>query len=555
MSTTGRIAGAAALLALIGGAATAQEVGKASAVNPAATANLRTITIGASISHKERIKTAAEGSVQLLFIDKTSMTIGPNSDLTIDEYVYNPNAGTGKLAATLGKGALRFVGGQISHSGDAEIKTADAVIGIRGGVALISTANVYAGYGSSTVTSRGGSVTLGAGEFTALSGGGAPPSPPGPPPEGFVARMIQSFQSAGGQSGGAPKGTASPANVARAESRATGRNGGAVAGSLTPTPVVTHVAPLLAGSTTTTSLAQTIQTSTQSGVVQNVAKDMRPSITLTGWIGGIDRVEFDYGTMPFVGNGIATVKLDGTAGRMQADFLFFEEGHLQFGSIDPAMPADSVYQDYNNFTATSPRGKTSNGVPYVGTVTTVSTSQARAFATSVGTPNLTICECEYTKWGIWEVHTPDNYVGSPERLTGSWVAGRSPGINDVPTTGRATYTGHVIANVQDVTLFRQVVGDQRLVAGNFSNTVDFGNRTGSVSVSNLDRTNYTGVIALQSDPRNFVGALRGDVGDRSMGLLGSFFRGPKNPVGEMGGTVVIGGTNYLGSGVFAARTR
>ena len=134
-------------LAALSCEAAAQEVGKASAVNPAATANLRTITIGSSITHKERIKTAAEGSVQILFVDKTSMTIGPNSDLTIDEYVYDPNAGTGKLAATLGKGALRFVGGQISHSGDAEIKTANAVIGIRGGVALISPQNVYTGYG------------------------------------------------------------------------------------------------------------------------------------------------------------------------------------------------------------------------------------------------------------------------------------------------------------------------------------------------------------------------------------------------------------------------
>ena len=49
--------------------------------------------------------TTAAGSVQILFVDKTSMTIGPNSDLTIDEYVYDPNAGSGKLAATLGKEA------------------------------------------------------------------------------------------------------------------------------------------------------------------------------------------------------------------------------------------------------------------------------------------------------------------------------------------------------------------------------------------------------------------------------------------------------------------
>jgi hypothetical protein len=138
MSRTGalQLAITTAVLALCGATAQAQQVGTASAVNPAATANLKTITIGQSIAHKERIQTKSSGSVQLLFLDKTSMTIGPNSDLTIDEYVYDPSANTGKLAATLGKGALRFVGGQISHNGDAEIKTASALIGIRGGVMM-----------------------------------------------------------------------------------------------------------------------------------------------------------------------------------------------------------------------------------------------------------------------------------------------------------------------------------------------------------------------------------------------------------------------------------
>jgi hypothetical protein len=171
---------AALIVALLGSSALAQEVGKASAVNPNATANMRTITIGASIAHKERIQTTAAGSVQLLFVDKTSMTIGPNSDLTIDEYVYDPNAGSGKLAATLGKGALRFVGGQISHNGDAEIKTASATVGIRGGVALIGTNHVYAGYGTSTVSSGGATVTLGAGEYTSLQRGQPPSSPAAP---------------------------------------------------------------------------------------------------------------------------------------------------------------------------------------------------------------------------------------------------------------------------------------------------------------------------------------------------------------------------------------
>ncbi|MFB9266015.1 FecR domain-containing protein [Bradyrhizobium erythrophlei] len=220
--TEHRIIGGTLALLVLCGTASAQEVGKAAAVNPAATANLRTIAIGSSIAHKERIQTATGGSVQLLFLDKTTMTIGPNSDLTIDEYVFDPTGNTGKIAATLGKGALRFVGGQISHNGDAEIRTANAVIGIRGGTAFISPEHVYTGYGLATVNSGGTRVALRTGEFTETEGGANPPTPPGRPPAGFVAALVQKFQSSGKQTGGTTRGLASPARVAAAEARATG---------------------------------------------------------------------------------------------------------------------------------------------------------------------------------------------------------------------------------------------------------------------------------------------------------------------------------------------
>lgn len=221
-TTERRIIWGTLALAVLCGTASAQEVGTAAAVNPAATSNLRTIALGSSIAHKAHIQTGAGGSVQLLFVDKTSMTIGPNSDLRIDEYVYDPAGNTGKLAATLGKGALRFVGGQISHNGDAEIKTANAVIGIRGGTAFISQDHVYAGYGVATVNSGGTSVAVRTGEFTQTGGRTNPPTPPGRPPAGFVTGLVQKFQSSGKQTGGTAPGSVSPARVAAAEAKATG---------------------------------------------------------------------------------------------------------------------------------------------------------------------------------------------------------------------------------------------------------------------------------------------------------------------------------------------
>jgi hypothetical protein len=95
------------------------------------------LRIGARIVHKERIKTTAEGTVQLLFVDKITLNIGPNSN-PIDSFVYDPSAGTGQMATSLAKGALRFVGGQLSHQGAATVSTPVATIGIRGGIATIA---------------------------------------------------------------------------------------------------------------------------------------------------------------------------------------------------------------------------------------------------------------------------------------------------------------------------------------------------------------------------------------------------------------------------------
>ncbi|MGP0095372.1 MAG: FecR domain-containing protein [Xanthobacteraceae bacterium] len=162
----GKCFGSAALvltIATLGGApALAQNVGTASAVNPASTGKppggaVRTLTLGSEVVHNERIQTDAAGSVQLLFVDKTSMSIGPNSDVTIDEYVFDPNANTGKMAVTVSKGVMRFVGGQVSHTGDATVTTPSASIGIRGGTVIFDAkGTIVSLFGKLTITGKNG---------------------------------------------------------------------------------------------------------------------------------------------------------------------------------------------------------------------------------------------------------------------------------------------------------------------------------------------------------------------------------------------------------------
>ncbi len=117
-----------------------ERVGVAAAVTPKATskppgAATRTLKIGKSILYNERITTSESGVVQVLLIDGSTFTVGPRSNLVIDAFVYDPRSGTGKLAATLSKGALRFVGGKLSKTAPGvKVKTPAGALTVRGGI-------------------------------------------------------------------------------------------------------------------------------------------------------------------------------------------------------------------------------------------------------------------------------------------------------------------------------------------------------------------------------------------------------------------------------------
>lgn len=160
--------GGVAVAALAGAAPARAEVGVASAVNVDARgrppgAAPRVISLGSNVVFKEEITTDAAGLVQILLLDGTTFTVGPNSQLTIDEFVYNPDTGDAKVVASLTKGVFRFVGARTSQTeGGATVKTPVGTIGIRGGVANFScdgsecTASLVAGK-SLTIVDGGGS--------------------------------------------------------------------------------------------------------------------------------------------------------------------------------------------------------------------------------------------------------------------------------------------------------------------------------------------------------------------------------------------------------------
>jgi hypothetical protein len=115
-------------------------IGVAAAVTPEATSvppgeASRTLRIGSAVVYNERIDTSGNGVVQVLLLDGSTFTVGPNSDLVIDKFVYDPNRGTGQLVASFSKGALRFIGGKLSKPvGGIEVKTPAGQLTVRGGI-------------------------------------------------------------------------------------------------------------------------------------------------------------------------------------------------------------------------------------------------------------------------------------------------------------------------------------------------------------------------------------------------------------------------------------
>ncbi len=121
-----------------------EKAGVASKINPAveaveqlAATGSRVLFVGSDIFREELIRTDAAGQAHLLFLDQSSLTVGPNSELVIDQFVYDPKTNSGDLTMSAAKGVLRFVGGALSKTGDVTIKTPIGNLGIRGAVVLI----------------------------------------------------------------------------------------------------------------------------------------------------------------------------------------------------------------------------------------------------------------------------------------------------------------------------------------------------------------------------------------------------------------------------------
>ena len=86
-----------------------------------------------SIEQFDTVKTG-NGKVGILFLDDTRVDVTQHSKLIIDEFVFDPNSGKGKLNLSAKLGTIRYASGQIAKNSrqDIKITTPTATIGVRG---------------------------------------------------------------------------------------------------------------------------------------------------------------------------------------------------------------------------------------------------------------------------------------------------------------------------------------------------------------------------------------------------------------------------------------
>ncbi len=89
---------------------------------------------GVSVYANDTLKTGAESSLGVTFIDNATLSLGPDADLLIDKYVYDPADSNMAFLASLRNGTLALISGDIVHNAPdhAAIATPSATIGIRG---------------------------------------------------------------------------------------------------------------------------------------------------------------------------------------------------------------------------------------------------------------------------------------------------------------------------------------------------------------------------------------------------------------------------------------
>ncbi|NIC41581.1 FecR domain-containing protein [Aquabacterium sp. A08] len=120
------------------GAAAADAIGYVKTVSGAAQVTTAGQTVaarpGTPVALGSVLQTGPAASLGVTFQDNTVMSFGPNTELVVENYLYQPAQGRLQLGARMGRGTLNYVSGVIAklQPEAVQVTTPTGTIGVRG---------------------------------------------------------------------------------------------------------------------------------------------------------------------------------------------------------------------------------------------------------------------------------------------------------------------------------------------------------------------------------------------------------------------------------------
>jgi hypothetical protein len=98
-----------------------------------------TVVTGMTVKQMDTIKTHRRGHVGLVFSDDTRLSMGPNTEIAIDEYLFDPLEKNLSFVLRLIRGVVSFLSGQMTKLSPDSVQLVMpvATIGVRGTHVLI----------------------------------------------------------------------------------------------------------------------------------------------------------------------------------------------------------------------------------------------------------------------------------------------------------------------------------------------------------------------------------------------------------------------------------
>ena len=511
------------LLPLLAGEALAATAGVTAAVNQNAKSippggAVRTIVLGDNVVQDETIETDAGGLVQILLADGTTFTVGPNSSLVIDRFVYDPDANTAEVAASLGRGVFRFIGGRTSKTeGGVTLNTPVGTVGIRGGMVDLNFTQGANGQIAQIDLLFGNEVTLGTDKvftpgYSIIIGANGQPNVVKTPP-GSASIIQQALAGRPGASGG----TSDQPTDDDVENSEVGETN---SGTTPPNPPRNIPAPDL----------RAIELATpKPNDNHQVAEEVTPDGPKT-----LNGEYYGYASASVSLNGSVVPEFYRNILPDEVTFNFNQQGQSVSGTISvagtesvgtlavafgPEHGGSAIYYDDLYYYGIGP----ASGVDFGNAVTP---SEGGTYVLSLGLGGADPeCGCSFIQLGYW-LTAADAGLESVDAI-GTFVVGditTDEEYEDLITvpTGSASYSGVAVG-------FLTTASATEAAVGNLYMEYDLDNRLGWMEVSNFGsvQAGFTGALDGIGASLSFYGA--GTDGDTNYQADGSFVSDGSNP--------------------------